>query len=110
MLLGKFARSPADSLVRRTIFIDDSWHPQLGRYALCAQRGPTMWASQVMRAGADATACDALLRAQAQGADVEEAAEKAASGFQSLKRLEEATEWQTLTDSDWGQGCTRSST
>ena len=75
VLLGKAARSPSDSLVRRCVFIDDSLCPQVGRFVRRVGRPRFDWASQVMRAGADKFGCQrtfqTLLRSN--GPDAEKA-------------------------------------
>ena len=52
VLLGKAARSPADSLLRRCVFIDDSLRPQVGRFVRRVGRPRLDWTAQVMQAGA----------------------------------------------------------
>ena len=52
VLLGKAARSPPDSLIRRCVFIDESLSLQVGRFVRRVGRPRADWASQVMQAGA----------------------------------------------------------
>jgi hypothetical protein len=53
VLLGKAARSPADSLLRSCVFIDDGLCPQVGRFVRRVGRPRLDWVSQVMQAGAN---------------------------------------------------------
>ena len=52
VLLGKVARSPPESLVRRCVFIDESLCLQVGRFVRRVGRPRADWATQVMQAGA----------------------------------------------------------
>ena len=52
VLLGKAARSPPDSLLRKCAFVDDSLIPQVGRFVRRVGRPRLDWTSQVMQAGA----------------------------------------------------------
>jgi len=73
VILGKVARSPADSLLRRCVFRDDSLIPQVGRYVRRVGRPRQDWASQVMRAGAEkfgsTAAFESLLKAEGDDAE-----------------------------------------
>ena len=51
-MLGKVARSPADSLLRRCVFIDDSLIPEVGRYVRRVGRPRLDWTTEVLKAGA----------------------------------------------------------
>ena len=52
VLLGKIARAPPDSLLRRCVFIDDSLLPQVGRFVRRVGRPRLDWTTEVMKAGA----------------------------------------------------------
>ena len=52
VLLGKVARSPADSLLRRCVFIDDTLIPEVGRFVRRVGRPRLDWTTELMKAGA----------------------------------------------------------